>query len=356
MSYKIGSKVVINEGCYKEGTIGTIVSIYEENSVKEYGIELIGDSNMPYNYHEWDFHHLDILDEEIEEDVKISDPLFNLGDVVEINNETYMIEEIYLYYYDNNSYYLYEVSSVSMDSNKIFKESELTFLYHDTNYESYLLESVKNNLPAWKGEIYNFTLNENSLSNDWIEDFNDHIIPPIYMEHILQNHCLYNRIHEARMDYIFDMELRKINTQGSYEINHLIDRFKQKSIDRDIADTDFYHPGKTVRYKNINFLDEEKFLAGLIDKYDKKDHWPLEMTCVQIMYAIMEAYSTAYKVSKRKYQIGTDKRSKPNKFAPSRGYQIYQETAKSYNDMVIEFWFDFDLNVISTAYPKTNKT
>ena len=85
-------------------------------------------------------------------------PKFRVGDVVTIPEAspeiTYVIRESIDF--GPSTGIVYEIFAPDNTERIIqFAESGLEFQYHDTSWEYYLNESVRNELPAWRGNIYN---------------------------------------------------------------------------------------------------------------------------------------------------------------------------------------------------------
>lgn len=98
---------------------------------------------------------------------------------------------------------------------------------------------------------------------------------------------------------------------------------------------------------NTAFNIDENRLISVIDYCDKyinkeaKDHFPPYMSDHDIMKTIKEAYDNAEKVEERSY--GKTRVSSP------KGTMLFQGTSDK--GLTIQFYYDFDNDEISTAYP-----
>lgn len=293
------------------------------------------------------------------------EPKFKVGDVVNTANDSrpYVIKEAIITGSRLTDRIIYEMAPFDDDDQIYqFEESVLEFQYHDDNWDFYLNEAVRNGLPPWRGELYNsYKL---CSSPDDLDNFNelfikydDDTLPPERMAHILQGHSVYSRInnlihydgnpkkHENRKQV---MEALKINNG---ELDKLYYSVRNKILSMNRTDTT---PGYTNKYDKIEsgFTKQEYQLVQEIDKLDKDDHYPVDMTNLQIMDAIREAYKNTEKSGKCKRQKGQENDgSLP---APVNGKKLYLGRSRKY-DLIIEFWYNFDLNIIESAYPRKNK-
>lgn len=297
-------------------------------------------------------------------------PRFEIGDVVEDTDTSYIVHKGYYFikeavFVDNGdkpSEYLYEAALVdSPDESEIFHEYALTYQYHDDNWEKYITESVGNGLPAWRGELYNlYELYVNPNKPDIgftnvADDYYNDTIPPIYMKHILDRHTIYGRIgavlgsiDKPGENKNIIMSRLKFNKE---KINAVRNSIEEKIMKRNrvgYAEDD-----------NVHFTSDEIRLAEQIDLLDIEstknggqhyvDHFKLELRNIDIMKMIQQAYKSARKVESRVIdQTSKDLRT---------GYVDFQNLGKvdyegvSRDGTVIRFTYDFDVNVIDTAYP-----
>ena len=123
---------------------------------------------------------------------------------------------------------------------------------------------------------------------------------------------------------------------------------KIRDLLEDINDDDYYLYHDNNIYTNWKILCYQwNYENGLI---------PAQMTNLQIMEAVKQAYHTARKISPRKLQAVYDRR-KGRDFGeecgemsyPVKGKILYEGNAK--NGMVVQFWYNFDLDLIEEAYP-----
>ena len=355
-SFKKGNKVKAKSR-FASG-VGIIEHVTGEGEWAEYMITLQGE-NEPRIFYE---KNLELI------------PLFDVGDVVNVEddpNRVYVVNESILVGDEKNARYMYEVSSVYGDEDDIItcEESSLTFQYHDLSYEEYFTESVRNGLPAWRGKLYNFYMfyhdfdGHKDLDFNHMEDYNNDTIPPMFMEHILAEHSIYCRIDVVlkSSENIGKIE-RRLNINRSHRM-HLVRSIKEKINARNFRGTN--QSSVDVKSKKFDFTGEEMNLVAEIDKLDivvkngqriLEDHYPVDMSNWQIMDAIKEAYLNASKTSGVIMQSVRDRRgdeenAKTGKvIEPVKGKRTYRGESKKYG-LVIEFWYNFDLDLIETAYP-----
>ena len=290
---------------------------------------------------------------------------FKVGDVVNITddpNRVYVVNESIFVDDGENTRYMYEVSSVYGDEDDIItcEESSLTFQYHDLIYEEYFTEGNRQpHLPAWRGEYYN----PYDIYRDFIDlkdekvvgssdEYNDCTLPIYRMAHILRDHSVYSRIQHVLVhsgstfkQSNIDMMLSKLNLLDEDELKKLYGGIRNKiaKLNEDPAPT-IANLGIKVEFTEI----ERKFV-NLLDEIDPKDHWPVEMSNIMIMDAIREAYENAEKDGNRQYSSSGSKTSdKPA--APNKGKMLYKGTSTRHK-LIIQFWYNFDLDIIETAYP-----
>lgn len=289
------------------------------------------------------------------------EPKFKVGDVVNTANDSrpYVIREAIITGSRLTDRIIYEVAPFDDEFQTFhYQESALEFQYHDDYWDLYLNEAVRNGLPPWRGELYN---NYSFTSPDDLEDvrtistgYEDDTLPPIKMAHILIGHSIYSKMREmvnggdsqSRQRYQESiMNDLKISEK---EMNELYRSIRQKILARNMTDTPSDYKEKTKSNKIPKFTEQEYEFVQEIDKLDKDDHYPVDMTNLQIMDAIREAYKNTEKSGKCKRQKGQENDgSLP---APVNGKKLYLGRSRKY-DLIIEFWYNFDLNIIETAYP-----
>lgn len=290
-------------------------------------------------------------------------PSFKVGDIVTIHDDDQgsdvgVIQEVAI---DDNKitlnykYFITDPEHPDKDY-AICNESVLKLQYHDSQWEQYFTESVGNGLPAWRGEIYNlyrlyldFYHHDHGFTNEANDYYND-TIPPKYMEHILDRHTIYGRINYVMRNHDNMKSLMTRLHATSSELNSIALSLKIKIEMRNGIGHD---PGKSTK-----FTSEEINLAHQIDLLDTEmrngkkvyvDHFKLELLNTDIMRMIREAYKSARKISARTInQTSMDRRTgdtSPQKF----GKVEYEGISK--DGTIIRFTYDFDVNVIETAYP-----
>ena len=159
-----------------------------------------------------------------------------------------------------------------------------------------LVESFKNNLPEWSSFI----------------------LPESNLDHIVTNHTLRGMIRNLFSTYVgygkFD---KKEYGRAKESIPKKLD--SGASLDKT----------------------EEAIVKYLLTP-EKKSIFPRNMSKQQIRSAIRDAYEDARKKGKSKYPTRRDARNW------NGGSSLYQGQAR---DIVVCFWFDFNENVITAAYP-----
>lgn len=279
--------------------------------------------------------------------------LFSVGDVVNYTcnpNKLYVIKETIE---DGIGNFIYNMIPLNGDEETCnYYESLLEFQYHDSNYEQYLTESVENGLPKWRGHVYDvYTLYVNpkkhtygALKYQLIKEYENDTLPPERMQHVLHNHGIYDRIDDVLKSSSNIDSIAKnlgINREDVYNFGDSIQlKINKRNLDYMYADLD---------PKEKKFTQLEYQFVGEIDKLDRKDHYPVDMTNLQIMQVIKEAYSNANKIGNRKFQSSDNENGKS---APHKGKILYEGISK--NGMMIQFWYNFDWDIIETAYPVTS--
>lgn len=303
---------------------------------------------------------------------------FRGGDVVSVteNNaypdSVYVVRETVLIDIGVATEYVYDVSPLEAeDEVYTYGKSSLELLYHDPVWEKYFNAMAGSELPVWKGELYNFNtfyegLFHKRLNKVQMERYNADTIPPMYMRYILEKHSIYNRIDAVFYDY--DEEaiiMNKLNIASYEKIHKLVISIQDKINEINKADDLLSEKERSIRSDKCRFTSEEWSLINQIDlsglKENEKgetytDCFRADMTNRQIMQAIKEAYHTAHKIAPRRLQRVHDRRNdvlrtkEPEKLvSPVKGEALYEGSAK--NGMVIQFWYNFDLNLIEDAYP-----
>ena len=268
--------------------------------------------------------------------------------------------------------YAYDVSPIDSDDEVYtYEEHELQFQYHDTVWEEHFTETVGNGLPEWRGELYNiaiFSYDDYDYVNyekwrelreagwDLIKMHNGDTIPPAYMEHILEWHSVYERI-----DIVLDSAEDVNEIKKGFNIKYLPESLREKIYNSNMSEIDPDYKKEINNKQKFRFTDSELALASEIDKRDLfngeyNEHFPAQMTNLQIMEAVKRAYHTARKISPRKLQAVYDRR-KGRDFGeecgemsyPVKGKILYEGNAK--NGMVVQFWYNFDPDLIEEAYP-----
>ncbi len=297
---------------------------------------------------------------EIDEGLSDNKPKFRIGDVVNVcgYKDLQSVKEIIEF---TNGQFQYD--TVAIDDEDLtyrFEESSIEFQYHDPNYEFYYTESVGNSLPKWRGKVYNFYMfykdpeTHGTLDDELVKEYNNHTIPPKYMEHILESHSVYDRIEvvigseEKKKKLMQDLQIDK------GQLKDIAGSIHKKINARNLNELNLKDQGKLLhKPKTLVFSNQESAFVDEICKLDdKKDIYPLDMTNLQIMGAIKEAYENAYKTGRRRMQQNKDKQTGEQN-SPTRGQMLYRGESNKYK-LTIEFWYNFDLGIIETAYPVTS--
>ena len=134
-----------------------------------------------------------------------------------------------------------------------------------------------------------------------------------------------------------------------WSITEKIDRLETNESEPDL---------KKETSNKIRFTALELSLVAEINERDISNgglngHFPVNMTSLQIMKAVKEAYHAAYKIGSRRLQRVHDIRNTGydmGKVINSvKGRALYE--GKAMNKLVIRFWYNFDLDLIEEAYP-----
>lgn len=318
--------------------------------------------NVPYNYNEY-------MESVINGYDVTNEPMFRVGDVINIgDSETlYSIEECIEVESDFHKEWKYKLSDTNLGYTSyipgLISESDITFRWHDNDLEKMFNESSDFNLPAWRGEIYNFFMffdryQRVSLEPDAavnyheMEEFKNHTIPPIRMWHILRSHSIFARVNDViKSKENSHIIAEKINIDIVDVIRFSKD-FQDKIISRNTTNTTYGNELKDLMIPK--FTKEEEIFANIIDRLDTsnkgiKDHYPYKLTNLQIMDAIREAYNNARKIGKKKINTSNNS-SDENPDASYKGKQLYEGYSGKYN-LVIQFIYNFDYDFVETAYP-----
>ena len=178
-----------------------------------------------------------------------------------------------------------------------------------------------------------------------MKEYWDSTIPPEFMEHILKSHSVWDR-----MDAVFNSPENKQKLMSMFKMNDnqlqdIRDDIRDKITTINMNDVKPNAHGKIIDFTK----DELAFIDQVLMLDDVKDHYPVQMSYLNIMRVIKEAYEYAYKTNDGiRMQPSLDRRTGETK-RPVRGQRKYRGESK--NGMLIEFWYDFDLKVIMSAYP-----
>jgi hypothetical protein len=300
---------------------------------------------------------------------KIMEPKFKVGDVVNLIDNPSMyyvvIESILI---DNGIFrrYRYEVSNIRTDDTFVYDESGLEFQYHDTSWEYYLIEGTRNynDLPDWRGELYNFysaytdyeSRGDGGLDKGFVKDHWNDTIPVHFMRHIIEGHSVYGAIKEVTDGSCISDTSKKIREKLGIERDEFISLRKSIMNKINLKNLTDIDPKYRAKYnKNGEFTDEEKkFIAQAeklhLDGGKPATHYKINMTNLQIMDAIKEAYKNAHRLGEKSLKQDKDLRTGELP-QPMKGYRKYEGYSPKY-DITIRFLYNFDMDLITTAYPK----
>lgn len=262
---------------------------------------------------------------------------------------------------------LYQYELIPIINNASFSEScicgrlMLEFQYHDKKWAEYFTESVGNGLPPWRGNLYNVyalyldpeTHEYGELDDLLIKNYNNDTIPPVYMEHILRSHSVYDRMTDVfKSTTNMDIIANNLNIPVS-SLARLRKEVRRKINARNTTDMEPEYQADISNQAFPTFTRQELRFIAEIDKLDIskgqfKDHFPVEMTNLQIMKAIRESYHNAKKCGHRKMEKNHDRRN-GEITEPVKGKILYEGI--THDNMIIQFWYNFDLGIIETAYP-----
>lgn len=256
---------------------------------------------------------------------------FQIGDAVKIHcngrhdGMTGIIESID---YDENCMVLFNY--LGEETKLDFNPSLLEFMYHDKAYADIFMESVRNGLPTWKGDVYNYFEIIEKRHELGIE-FEEDTIPIEQMKHIIEHHAF-----RKRMEIVYSKYKDEIMDRLHWSKEKLYDvHLKLHEIMIYINDPELN--GKNKKMKKLNLDDQEWKFVLMIQTIDKdefgmKDHFPIYMSDYNIMRSIKQAYANAEKVE-----------------AQRKGQQLYEGVDR--NKLRIQFYFDEERKIIQTAYP-----
>ncbi len=292
------------------------------------------------------------------------EPKFTVGDVVSGDGyKNYIVTEIREFDCGIDKRYEYVVLPLDYhDGNEsiVIKESDASFRYHDKTWEEYFTESVRNELPAWRGKLYNlFALYTNfeaktTLDSSLIGEYENDTIPVHIMEHIIDKHSMYGAIKRVLGNNCTTENARKIREHFKLSVNELKE-FRASMLNKidkiNLTGVDSIHQRKPI---SKDFTSKEWDLIKEIDKLDIVNgvpisHYTATMSNLQIMEAIREAYETAQKNGALLIGTDTDLRTDEN-FNEVKGHRKYKGVSDRHK-LVICFLYSYDMNIITTAYP-----
>lgn len=363
--FEEGDIICFTGGMY-EGAIGVVKGICSDYDGMEYFVLIEGDEDNRDNYRTvygddiGYVYHIEMEDEALPDK-----PAFQPGDVVNTPDGIQAVREVIIEDTGEAAKYMYETSPLDLSGTVCrYGEASLEFQYHDTMWKEYFTESAQNDLPEWRGELYNFDelyserfyhgrIYYNSCYywgyefNDMADDYSNDTLPPRIMKYILKEYTIDSRINAVLAPRKNAEEIGKILNLKSKELYDI--RWSIMSKIHNLKK-------ESGSMRKSRFPDSE--LALVMSEIDKRDvifgrarkHFPVYMTGTEIMKSIREAYHTARKISRRRIKKSFITRYVlDSKTEPVKGSALYEGESK--NGLIIQFRYNFDLGIIETAYP-----
>lgn len=254
-----------------------------------------------------------------------------------------------------------------------FTEEELfDYKYTDENWCEVFTEHMSNNLPEWRGELYNYDIIYNNLTNRFepadkvtMDEYSPekYTLPIKQLDHIMKRHTIWwrgtlimnnkDKKHQEMKKHLFE----KFNFNSYDEMENffqiMCDKIVSRNRSKDMSNEQLKN---FVPENKCGFTTDEINFALEIDKIDEENgrkisHFPLEMTSLQIMKNIYEAYRFCKKQGKRQIVKIADE-SKGSLPAPEKGKVLYRGMSQ---ELIIDFWYNFDYDIIEIAYPVSKR-
>lgn len=354
--YKEGDIVYFNHHSRYRGAIGVVkgISCIGSDYIDFY-VLIEGDKDKKENYHIAEDDEIEyVYHVEMDNDL-LDKPAFQIGDIVNTTNGIQIVREVVISDIGEMAEYMYEVSPIDSDDiNCCYKENSLEFLYHDVMWEEYFTESAQNGLPEWKDETYDMKeLDDYYLST---YDYYNYTLPPVIMKYIIDEYTIYGRIDAVLAHKSNVTEIEKIFDLKSGKLSDIRRSIIDKIHKRNESDIDPEFKKKINNRRKFQFTNLELSVVSEISKRDIsfgkiRYHFPVYMTNMEIIKSVKEAYNSAHKVGKREIKKSCVIRCMIyNKFDPVKGRVLYEGYSSTYN-LVIQFYYNFDLDIIETAYP-----
>jgi hypothetical protein len=178
--------------------------------------------------------------------------------------------------------------------------------------EGVFIENVRNNLPAWSDEF----------------------LPEKTRQHIKKRHTYSGRLRDLFDDYYVRRAIIGRCLSDKATAQQRYNELKERILTR-------LEAGETLKREESEIVE---YARTIISK--EPDLFPYPMNEKQIIRAVKEAYLDAQKIGS-KHRTPT-KRDKDNVDKPWHLSLLYQGNAR---ELIIHFWFDFNVNQIDTAYP-----
>ncbi len=195
------------------------------------------------------------------------------------------------------------------------------------------MESVQNGLPAWRGDVYNYSEFYGKPGRG--AEYDEDTIPVDQMKHIIEHHAF-----RKRMEVVYDKYENEIAERLHWNIK------KVKEIYIRMCETmmminDPKLNGKNMKMKSLNLNDQDLKFIQMVqainkDEYGLKDYFPVNMSDYNIMLSIKEAYIDSEKTG---IQL--------------KWMQLFE--GEDRNGLRVQFYFDVKKQIIQTAYPVFDK-
>lgn len=347
--------------------IGTVKGLWFITDCEEYMVVAEGDDDRDYYIvDDYNMKAININDIEADDEAVLGRPSFKIGDIVGVADDLdkmQAVREVIIVKTGEMPKYMYEVSPLDSDDQVCtYEEDSLELLYHDSIWEKYFTEHIQNILPEWRGELYNFDifrgLDGYRLSREYCKD----TLPPDRMEYILGEYSIESRIDAVLIPCKNLRIFEKLFKLGWKELSDTVFSILERIRNRNACDIDSDFKSEVSDKSRFRFTELELSIVSEIDKRDVslgkyRYHYPVEMTYLQIMQAIKEAYSTARQIGMRKivrphfntFSFNEYLLDKCDKINPVKGSALYEGVSE--DGLVIRFWYNFDLDRIETAYP-----
>lgn len=360
-----GDTAIFNNHSKYKGAVGIVKAVNDYGQDRKYFVLTEGNEDIMDNWvvaWETEVDYIDPKDIDINEEPLLDKQVFRPGDVVNTPNGIQVVKEAVIIKIEECMKYMYETISFQNDTVNRYEEASLEYQYHDSTWEEYFAKCIQNSLPAWRGEIYNTAIFDHyycsedvMLEHDYLDYYNYTLTPDI-MEYISENYTICGRIRAVLALKKNVTEIGKILGIKTKELDNIKRSIIDKTDNRNISEVDPNFKKKINNRRKFKFTDLELSAASEIDKRDvifgkQRTHFSIDMTNSQIMESIKEAYGNAHTISNREIKKSyIMKYVLCNETEPVNGSILYEGYSLKYK-LTIQFLYNFDLNLIETAYP-----